>query len=153
MAVLEVLPEVVRPEELLAAVALAELVRLLEVPDPLLPVRVRYVPWPRAPGPVAAASKVLAAVAARIRLARPVRTGVEGPVEHLKRRAAPAVPPDVQAVLVPLRLVLVLEPVAAVCALVLLLQLVRAVNSRQHIGTHTMEAAADWGFILPEILL
>jgi hypothetical protein len=69
VAVLEMLPKMVRPVELLDRVALAEPMHLLEVAQALLPVSIRRVP--RA-SPVAgvAASEVLAAVSARVRLAR-----------------------------------------------------------------------------------
>lgn len=120
VAVLEVLAEVVGTEELLAAVALPELVHLLQMPDSFLPILVCDVPMCRSAGRDTAPGEVLAAVAAGIRFAGPVCALVERPVECLERRAAPTMPPHVKAVLVALSLVLVLEAVAAEVALILL---------------------------------
>lgn len=133
MRVLEVLAEVVCTEELLARVALAELVHLLEVAYALLPVLVRRrthrdasAGRSRSDGRPAAVV-VLAAVAARVGLARMGRALVECTVVALQGRTRPAVSPHMQAILMPLHFVLVLEAVAAEGALVLLLCLMSAV--------------------------
>jgi hypothetical protein len=112
VAVLQVLSEVVGAEELLRLVALAKLVHVSQMLKARLPVGRR--------------GKLLAAVAARVRGGRLVRRRVEGRLEVRQRRARPRVAAQVQAVLVPLRLVLVLEAIIAVCACVLLL---RTMNS------------------------
>jgi hypothetical protein len=112
VAVLQVLSEVVGAEELLRLVALAKLVHIGQVLKARLPVGRR--------------GKLLAAVAARVRGGRLVWRRVKGRLEVRQRRARPRVPAQVQAVLVPLRLVLVLEAVIAVRACVLLL---RTMNS------------------------
>src|SRR5207237_564444 len=92
------------------------------VPDTLLPVLVAHAGALPAPG------ELLAAVAAHVGVAGPRRAVVERPLVARQRRARPAVPPDVQRVLVPLRLVLVLKAVAAERTLVLLLGLVGSVT-------------------------
>lgn len=96
MAVLEMLPEMVRPVKLLGAVALAELVMVLEVANALVPVLVRHMP-PVARGAHGSRPReFLTAVAARVRLARPRGGLVKGSVVARERRAGPRVAPHVQ---------------------------------------------------------
>lgn len=95
MAVLEVLSEVVGPEELLAAVALPELVIRREVLDPLVPVLVRRRVSAAARGRRPAATEIPTAVAARVGLAGPVRALVERLAVAREGLAGPAVPSHV----------------------------------------------------------
>lgn len=68
------LPKVVGPVELLAGIALAEFVDILEMANPLLPVLVGDAGvWP-------VASKLLSAVSARVGFTRCCRAVVEGPL-------------------------------------------------------------------------
>ena len=119
MAVLEMLAEMVGAVELLARVAFAKFVRILEMDDALLQVLVRdetAVLVPGRPCPL----KLLAAIPAAVGLARVGRALVESSLVARQRRAGPAVPADVERVLVALGFVLVLEPIAAEGAFVLL---------------------------------
>jgi len=136
VAVLEVLPEVVGPVELLARVALAELVHVLEVPDARLPVRVGDVPPSPSPsagrrggggGMSSRARELLAAIPTHVGVAGTRGAVVEGALVARQRGARPAVPPNVEGVLVALGLVLVLEAVAAEGAFELLFGFVGAV--------------------------
>ena len=125
MAVFEVLAEVVGAVELLARVALSEFVDILEMSDPVLPVLVADA------NPalnLARPGKLFPAVPTNIGLAWPCCAVVEGPLIPGQCRTGPAVPPDVEGILMPLGFVLVLEPVAAERALVLLLGLVDSVG-------------------------
>lgn len=110
MAVLEVLAEVVGAVELLARVALAELVHALEVPHAVFPVLVARHRPVRA---LARPGELLAAVAAHVGLAGPCRALVERPLPAGQGRTGPAMSPDVERVLMSLCLILVLEAVAA----------------------------------------
>jgi hypothetical protein len=114
---------VVGAVEFLAAVALAEFVQLREVSDALIPILIRGHSGgaPAARWRATAASKFFAAIAARVCLAGPVRAFMERLVEAHQCRATPAVAPHVQAVLMTLCLVLVLESIATERALILLL--------------------------------
>lgn len=132
VAVLQMLAEVVCPVKLLGRVALSELVHVLQMPDPLVPVMFCGVPRYDAaaegtvPGTAAGPGELVAAVAARIGLARAVRRVVKSAIVARKRRTRPRVAADVQRVLVALGFVLVLEAVAAEQAFVLLLSFVGA---------------------------
>jgi hypothetical protein len=125
MAVLQVLPEMVCAVELLARVTLPKLVHFLQMPQSVVPVLVGGLAG--TPG-TTAARKLVSAVPTSISFAWPVSALVEGLVVagEVERRARPAVAPDVQAILVPLCLVLVLEPAMAECAFVLLFCLMGA---------------------------
>ena len=119
MAVLEMLAEMVGAVEFLARVAFAKFVRILQMDDALFQVLVRdetTVLVPRRPCPL----KLLAAITAAVGLARVGRALVKSSLVARQRRAGPAVPAYVERVLVTLSFVLVLEPIAAEGAFVLL---------------------------------
>jgi hypothetical protein len=123
---LQVLAKMVRAEELLARVALAELVCVLQMSDALVPVLIGNVSW-RSAAHLTGPGELFAAISARVGLARARCAVVEGPLVTCQCAARPAVAAHVQAVLVPLCLVLVLESAAAEGTFVLLLGLMRAV--------------------------
>lgn len=121
VAVLEVLAEVVGTVELLARVALAKLVHVLEMTDPVLPVLVADANSGLGlPG----SGKLIPAVPANVGFAGPCGAVVERPLIASQRRTRPAVPPNVEGILVPFSLILVFEAVSAKRALVLFLGLV-----------------------------
>ena len=110
VAVFEVLAEVVGPVELLARVALAELVHVLKMPDAIFPFLIRRADSALAlPGP----GEFLPAVSANVSFAGPGSAIVERPLIARQRRARPTVPPNMERILVPLGFVLVLEAVSA----------------------------------------
>ena len=120
------LAEMIGSEELFAAVAFPELVRVGKVLDTIGPVALgchATIHGVRRSGTL----KVLAAVAARVSFPRTDGAFVVGLVVAGHCFAAPTMPSHMQAVLVPFSLVLVLEPVAAEGAPVLLFRLVRPV--------------------------
>lgn len=126
MAVLQMLPEMVRPVELLRRIALPELVDVLEMPDALIPILLRRVSWRPAVLCLPAAHELLPAIPARIRLARPVGALVERAVVAGQGGTGPAVAADMEGVLVPLGLVLVLEAISAKATLILFFSFVCA---------------------------
>jgi len=85
MAVFEVLPEVVRTEKLLAAVALPELMHLLKVANALFPVLVGGMPRCRGARTTTVTGELLAAVATGVRFARPVSAVVKGSIIMTER--------------------------------------------------------------------
>lgn len=113
VAVLEVLSEMVCAEELLAGVALPELVNLLQVADTLLPILVRSMTGCRCTRSPAVTRELFPTVAASVGLARSVGTVVESTVVTVQSRATPAVSTYMETVLVTFRFILVLESVAA----------------------------------------
>lgn len=127
VAVLEVLPEVICPEKLFAAVALAEFVNFLEMADALFPVLVGGMARRRGPWAATISWELLTAVAACVCLAGAVGAVMEGTVISVQSRAAPAVSAYVKTVLMAFGLVLVLESVSTKRAFVLLLRLVRPI--------------------------
>lgn len=116
MAVLEVLAEMIGSVELLARVALAEFVHILEMANTVVPVLFLF----PAPG------KLLTAVSTNIRLTEPCGAVMKRAFVRGQGRAGPAVTPDMERILMPLGFVLVLEPVAAECAAVLFLGLMHS---------------------------
>jgi hypothetical protein len=111
VAVFEVLAEVVGAIKLLGRIALAKFVSVLKVPDPLLMVlvsddesAVRATP---------SSGKFFSAIAAHIGLARSRCAVVECAIVALERRARPAVPPNMERVLVSFGFVLILEAISA----------------------------------------
>lgn len=116
MAVLEVLAEMIGSVELLARIALAEFVHILEMANTVVPVLFLF----PAPG------KLLTAVSTNIRLTESCGAVMKSAFVPGQGRAGPAVPPDMERVLMPLGFVLVLEPVAAECTAVLFLGLMRS---------------------------
>ena len=125
VAVLKMLSEVIRPEELLAAVALPKLVIRHEVLRALVPVLVRRRATDTASGHGTGAVEIPTAVATGVGFARPVCAFMERLAVVRKRFTAPTVPSHVETVLVPLCLVLVLEAIATKRTLVLFLCRVR----------------------------
>jgi len=123
VAVLQVLPEVVGPIEFLAGVALAELVDLLQMTDSVIPVLICRLSRPSL---TTAAHEFFTAVAANIDLPRVSCTIVESPIIAVERGARPAVPADVEAILMTLCFVFVFKPVTAEVALILFLGFVGA---------------------------
>jgi hypothetical protein len=128
VAVLEVLSEVVRAVELLAAVAFPELVDFLKMSDSFIPILIGSVTWHVTARPMAASREVFAAVAAGVGLAWLGGAVVERPVITRKRGATPAVTSHVEAVLMSLSLILVLEAIATERALVLFFRFMRTVG-------------------------
>lgn len=108
----------------LVAVAFPELVHLLEVASPFLQVLAGDLSRRRRHQCPSASRKFLAAVATCIRFARPVGTLMERSLVAGECGAAPAMWPNMEAVLVPLRFVFVLEPVATIQTFVLFLRFV-----------------------------
>lgn len=82
MAVFEMLPEVVCPEELLAGIALAELVHVLQMPDTVLPILLTSKDASRI---ASCTGKFFTAIATRISLTRPRAAVVECAIVSLKR--------------------------------------------------------------------
>lgn len=104
-------------EEFLGLVALAELVHVIQMFGPSVPIRGKW--------------ELLTAITADVGYARMGCGGVEGRVHARERSARPRVTPKMERILVPFGLVLVLEPVGAELASVLLFQLVDSVRCRQ----------------------
>ena len=84
MAMLEMLPEMIRPVKLLGRVALPELVHVLKMSDPLFPILLRGMPGrvatDAAPHGAAGSRAFLPAVAASINLSGTAGRIVKGPV-------------------------------------------------------------------------
>lgn len=87
MAVLEVLAEMIRSEELLGRVALAELVNLLQVSYTLIPVLVGSHLAPLNTDGVPRTVKVFSTIPTRVSLTRKARRLVERAVVAVERRA------------------------------------------------------------------
>lgn len=121
MAVLQVLAEVVGSIKLLTRVALAEFVHILEMSDAVLQILFAHAhdalvlacPW-----------EFVSTVSTDIDFTGFCRAVVERPLVPRQSRARPAVPSDMQRVLMPFGFVLVLETIPAEGALVLLFGLV-----------------------------
>lgn len=111
MAVLQVLSEMVSPEELLRLVALAKFVHMVEMLGPQIPLW-----W---------VGEFLATVSTHI-MSAASRRGVKGGLDTSKSSTRPTVTSQVQGVLMSLGFILVFEPVRTVSTCVLLFRFVQA---------------------------
>lgn len=120
MAVLEMLSKMVRSEELLAGITLAELVHLLQMAESVVPVVFCGLAVAAA---ATAARKLIPAIATSVSFAWPIATFVECLIIacNMQGRARPAMPPNMQAVLMTFCLILVLEAISTKGAFILLL--------------------------------
>lgn len=122
MAVFQVLSKVIGAEELLGVVAFAEFVHVIQVFGAYLPIRRHW--------------KLFTAITAYIGYAQMGLRGVECRVRACECSARPRVTPEMERILVPFCFVLVLEPVRAKLASVLLLQFVHATRLVSSANSH-----------------
>jgi hypothetical protein len=114
MTVLQMLAEVIGPEELLRSIAFSELVHILQVTDPFLPVLIGGVPSLIRPLREAGSCKLFTAIAARVSFSGASCAVMKRSRVACKSRARPAVPADMERVLVALSFVVVLKTITAV---------------------------------------
>jgi hypothetical protein len=126
MAMFEMLPEVVRAEELLRVVTLPEFVYINQMLDPGLPVALcrHFLFLPSTEGPCPTPCKLVAAVAASVSVVGRSWRGVKGIHIARERGARPGMTTQVERVLVSLCFIFVLETILAISAFVLFLRLV-----------------------------
>jgi hypothetical protein len=107
MAMFQVLSKMICAEELLGMIAFAKFVHVIQMLGPHLPIRGKW--------------ELLPAITAYIGCTRMGLGGVEGRLYTCKRSARPRMTPEMERILVPFGLVLILETIRAELASVLFL--------------------------------